>query len=477
MTVIRNDILDLPVRRRLAGLCLLYALVMLYSSTVIGPAGVNFVSRDPVEAFRFFLDTPYVQHGSDQRADWIGNLLMLVPFGFLVTVTLWPRRVAGLRVPAALGSLLVCVGTILAIKYLQLFFPPRTVTLNYILAQAAGAAIGCAGGAAWHERVGRSPGRRDHVWAFVLGLRLYTGALCLFVLMPLDFALDETDLRIQLGRLPDTLLTLPGYGRPPSVRVLLMVVAAAAFIPVGMLLTFVRRGVYQVRRGLLGVTSLGLLLTTGLYGLSALVISAYPVVPAIAYRTGGIVVGAAALRWLARQDSDILRRRLRVLVPWLVVPYLLSVLLVNRLLSAHWLSWPGAVAQANPLGLLPLFDYYIVTKAEAAKNLVGHAALYMPVGMLLWLRYGDGVAGRAFAVAMGLSLVVEVGRYFRPGLEGDINAVAVAGFAAMLAAAMMPAVWSTVRELGRRCAVGRWPGRGGGSSLRSASDVSDIEYY
>ena len=95
---------------------------------------MNFVYSDPVAAFHRFLATRFVEHGSDQRADWIGNLLMLVPFGFLAAGAIWPRRPA-FRLPAVIAAMLICSSVILAIKYLQLFFPPRTVTLNYIVAQ------------------------------------------------------------------------------------------------------------------------------------------------------------------------------------------------------------------------------------------------------------------------------------------------------------------------------------------------------
>ena len=455
MTRVRNHVL--PSKGCLAGLCLVYAVTMLYSSTIIGPTGVNFVYRDPVEAFWFFLGTPYVAHGSDQRADWMGNLLMLVPFGFLVTGLVWPRRAVA-RLPAALCAILICIAIILTIKYLQLFFPPRTVTLNYIVAQTLGAVIGCAGCAAWIEGINRSATSSDVVASFVLALWLYSAALFLFVLMPLDFALDWADLWAQIERVPDTLLALPGSGQSPAVRVILIAVAAAAFVPVGVLLTFVRNGVYQVRRTLPSIAGRGLLITTGLYCLAALVMSASPVVPSILYRTGGIVAGAAAVHWLARQDPGLLLQRLRGLVPWAVCPYLVCVLLVNHLFSTHWLSVSQSVAHAYPLGLLPLFDYYIVTKAQAAKNIVGHAVLYMPVGVLLWLRQaspapgwessGRRVGGLAFVMAALLSFLVELARYMRPGLEGDINAVAVAGLASMLAARSMPLVWSMVKALG-----------------------------
>jgi VanZ family protein len=340
----------------------------------------------------------------------------------------------------------ICTIVILSMKYLQLFFPPRTVTLNYILAQTLGAVIGCAAYLVWHERIGRVECSRDVARPFVMALWLYTGALCLFVLMPLDFALNVTDLRTQLDRLPETLLAWPGTERPVAVQALSLLAATAAFAPVGVLLTFLEQDVYRVRRSLPRVAGLGLLLTTGLYGLASLVMGALPSMLSILYRTIGIVTGAVIIRWLLRQQPIALRQRLNRLVPWAVPPYLLCLLLANRILSVHWLSWSQAVAQLYPLGLLPLFDYYIVTKAEAAKNIVGHAVMYLPIGILLWLRYGDS-GGRSFVVAAGLSFAVEVGRYFRPGLEGDFNAVVVAGLASLFAARMMPMVWFATQAL------------------------------
>ena len=462
---------------RLAVLCLIYVALMLYSSTVIGPLGVNFVYRDPAEIFRDFLATPYVFHGSDQRADWIGNLMMLVPFGFLLGGLFWPR--SAWRMPiAALATLIVAELVILAIKYLQLFFPPRTVTLNYIIAQTAGAAIGWLCYAVWHHRVAVPSRRRDLVATFVLLLRLYTGALMVFTLMPLDFALDAADLSAQWDRLPDTILVLPGGGRPLSVRIVLIAMAMAAFIPVGMLLTFTKRGVYYVGTGLATVTLWGLLLTSALFVTSTLVISAYPTMPSIFYRTLGIIIGCVSIRWLSRRDPKALRSLLRAAVPWLAVPYLLTVLLVNRLLSLDWQTPRQAIDHLYVLGLLPLFDFYIVTKAEAAKNIVGHLVMFAPVGVLAWLRHDKPVGGRAFAIAAGLSLIVEAGRYLRPGLEGDINAVALAGIAALAGARAMPAVWAMVEALCARTPSGsarRWQSRSkGGRAPRVLGEVEEF---
>src|ERR1700727_3241539 len=74
----------------------------------------------------------------------MGNFLMLGPLGWLLAATFSPRFETrrALSATAALSVFILCVGFILAVKWAQLFFPPRTVTLNYVIAQSIGAAAG-----------------------------------------------------------------------------------------------------------------------------------------------------------------------------------------------------------------------------------------------------------------------------------------------------------------------------------------------
>ena len=140
-------------RNRFAILALLYGVVIAYSSTIVGPAGLHFVPLDPAEALHRFLATRYVFNGSDQRSDWMGNLTMLVPMGFLLAGAVWPRRETGGRLIAACGAFLIAFGFVLSVKYAQLFFPPRTVTLNYIIAQTLGSVVGITLVWAWHGQL------------------------------------------------------------------------------------------------------------------------------------------------------------------------------------------------------------------------------------------------------------------------------------------------------------------------------------
>lgn len=442
-----------PARGTAFPLVLFYLLAVVYASTVVGPNGMNFVPMDSAEAFRAFLDMHLVLHGSDQRSDWVGNLLLMGPYGFLLAAVAWPRRsgVPGLKACAFLGAGLVCLATILSVKYAQLFFPPRTVTLNYVTAQAVGGGLGFCGFVVWHGWTTDAHRDRDPGAVLMVALRAYALALAIYTLMPLDFALNEADLVAQVERIPDSFTTLPGFGRPLAVRAGMLATATLAFVPVGIWLSLRKLDTWRVGRGLGSVLFSGLLLTGTLYALATLVMGASPVLAAVFYRCGGIMIGAALLRWAVGQDPRRLRHRLGTWVPWLVVPYLLALAVVNGLVSLHWRSPAEAADSVYLLGLLPLFDYYIVPKGDAAKNVVAHFVMYMPIGAALWLRtpwLRNGA--KAFAIGTAVSLAVEAGRYLRPGLEGDINAVFVGGLGAFVATHVLSSAWKAIHALAMR---------------------------
>jgi VanZ family protein len=420
---------------------LLYALVVAYGSTVVGPKGMNYVPMDPSDALREFLKRAFVwvNNGSDQRADWMGNLAMFVPFGFLLLGTLAPRLNRGIGASmATFGAFVVAVAFLMAVKYVQLFFPPRTVTLNYMVAQASGALIGIVLYQLAHNQLVRLLWRRAGGYRETLRsvLWLYCAALCVFLLMPLDFALSFEDLMVRVDRVPQLLFHFPGEGRPRSVQAVLLISTAAAMVPFGMRTVLASYG----RHRFFGEAVLrGFAWLAVLFASTALLLSGVPTLISLLFRAAGIATGVWTMRWLVRQDPNRLMTWLRRKSPWTVLPYFLVLLSVNGLVSTQWQTPDETLGNLYTLGLLPLFDYYIVSKAAAAKNVVAHAAMYLPIGVFVWLRgYRSGVAG---LTAMLLAAAVELGRYLRPGLQGDINAVALAALSALFTARLMPGVW------------------------------------
>ena len=214
----------------------IYAIVIVYVSLVVTKDGFNFVPRDPLEAWHAFITMPYLIHGSDQRQDWMANLLMLGGFGFLLAGGL--ARSGPLTLARGLTAFAISLVFLLSVKYAQLFFPPRTVSINYVLAQTGGSLIGIAAYALLHRRLARMAaafargGRR----ALIGLLAIYTAGLFAFYLFPFDFTLSGEDLRERLATLPELLVALPHSDRGLGLRLVLIAASTVATIPVGMFL-------------------------------------------------------------------------------------------------------------------------------------------------------------------------------------------------------------------------------------------------
>jgi VanZ family protein len=432
-------------RARFAPWAGVYALAVIYVSIILGPNGVNFVPGDPGTAWHILLATPYLTTGSDQRPDWMANLLMMVPLGLLVAGGFWPRQGRMRRGLAAAGAFGGCVIFVVAVKYAQLFFPPRTVSLNYVLAQSLGSVIGVALfwlsrdrlSALWGDLAGR--GRR----ALIVACRIYALGFFLFLLFPFDFVLSGDDLRQRGAVLPQLLLSWPGAGLPTGLRLTFILVGTVATIPLGVLLALRRRS-----RSLLGIATAGLSMMSGVMLASMFLLDATPSLAAIGYRTLGVVIGGILAERLEGQDPARWRNLLARLVPWLVPPYVLAVVFINDLLSPHWRNTPEALAAFDDLGLLPFYHHYIVSKAHAAQSVAKELLCFAPIGVMIALRRGRGRAsawGAAIA-ALLFSLAIEFGRWFKPGLQPDFSDAIIAAVAAGLAAKLTPVFWHMLED-------------------------------
>jgi glycopeptide antibiotics resistance protein len=123
---------------------LLWWLTLGYSAFVIYGSLVplQFHPRPLDEAWEHFQRIPYLELSIGSRADWVANILLFVPLAFLWLGVLWPNRGWIAKALASGFVLSGCVGLSVAIEFTQIFFPPRTVSLNDIIAESIGAVIG-----------------------------------------------------------------------------------------------------------------------------------------------------------------------------------------------------------------------------------------------------------------------------------------------------------------------------------------------
>jgi VanZ family protein len=448
--------------RRCAGWLLLYALIVVYASIVPGPLGFHFVPRDPQAVWHAFLATPFFDNGSDQRPDWIANLLMMAPLGLLATGALGTGRHLAARVIGTAFALLLGLGFVLAVKYAQMYFPPRTVSLNYIIAQSIGVALGVALLHPLRAAAPRIAAATDAASRMRLLLDAAILGFVAFALFPYDVTLSVHDIAHRFAVSPTTLLALPNADRPVGLQVVLLVATAIVAMPLGMrLLLRVERpkgsptgnlpnarspaGERPLgeRPALAQIAATGAALLAILFGATLFVLSARVSILTFCLRLLGVVSGAMLLRWLADQDLPRARYRLGRMLPILVPLYLLLLVYANGLLTHAWMTPEQALANLNPRGLLPLWQDYIVSKDQALKSEVVHVAMYAPIGVMIWLRRGgDRRTALAAATLAGLaSLAIEVGRWLKPGFQPDFNEVLVGAFAAYVANRVMPLLW------------------------------------
>ncbi len=149
-----------PATHAAPGRTLLWWLALGYSAFVVYGSLVplRFHAQPLGEAWQAFRNIRYLHLDIGSRADWVANILLFVPLAFLWLAVLLPRRGRVARILASGFVLLSCFGLSVAIEFTQIFFPPRTVSLNDILAESIGAILGAA---LWWYR-----GERVREWLF-----------------------------------------------------------------------------------------------------------------------------------------------------------------------------------------------------------------------------------------------------------------------------------------------------------------------
>ena len=112
-----------------------YLLFVIYGSLV----PLNYHPRPLDSAWQDFLETRYLTLGVGSRADWVANILLYIPLAYLLCAgAISGVRSAIARLIAVAAVLVVCAAVALGVEFTQLFFPPRTVSLNDIVAEFVG---------------------------------------------------------------------------------------------------------------------------------------------------------------------------------------------------------------------------------------------------------------------------------------------------------------------------------------------------
>lgn len=409
----------------------LYAAFVVYGSLV--PLDYRALPLD--EALRQFARTPFLDLGVASRADWVANGVLYVPLGFLATRWLKAALGPALGWAAWVPALGLCVALAVGVEFSQLYFPPRTVSQNDLVAEGLGSLLG-----AWLALVaGPSLSRLREGWragGHQLALRLlevYALAYLALCFFPFDLLLTGREVADKLASdhwAPGLALADRGL----ALGLLQLGVEAALVMPIGVLLTRLGR-VTPVAAGLWGLL-FGALIELGQFFVASGVSQGASVLG----RGVGIAAGAALGPWLQARGVAGVREALRRGA----LPALLAYLPL-LLFASGWLRGPSAglrdahevAGSWAELRWLPFYYHYYTSEAVALYSLGSVALMYAPLAVLGWARR---VALPAVLTGvLAVVTVIEAGKLFLPGQRPDPTnlLIALAAAAAVLWLAAM----------------------------------------
>ena len=391
-------------------MCLAWAIFVVYGSLV----PLEFQALPAGAAWQRLVNAPMFNIDVHGRADWIANGVLYLPLGFLVTaVGLGDRRPGTARTLwAVLLALLSSAALAVTVEYAQAYFPPRTVSLNDLVAECIGSVFGALLAVAGTRRLqvltdgfraGGALLQRRLAPAYAVAY----GALALF---PYDLLLngDEWRERLQGGNTGLLLAAAPLQSGTALVLARLSAELLAA-MPLGLWWAARRTGAGQNGRGQ-NLPWRGALLRGALLGLvieiaQLCIASGVSQGASVLSRSIGFTVGAVAWNGRAAWPVESWRALLRrVTLPALAI-YLPTLTVLYGWWRQPWLAWDAALARLHTeLHYLPFYYHYFSTEMNAVSSLVSVALSYAPVGLLAWSWHVGARTAGAFAMLLALGL-------------------------------------------------------------------------
>ena len=392
------------------------------------------------EAIESFANIAYLDLGVGSRADSIANIVLYVPLAFLGCVWILGMRTAGIARYFALAPVFIfCLTVAVGVEFTQIFFAPRTVSINDLIAEILGTLGGILLWALGRSRIVQlwdafAHGGRQSVLAV---MAVYGLGYIILALFPYDFLISTKELSWRLGS--DNLGWLIAANCDNWLRCGVRLVGdAMAIAPMGLLLVLV-----APRTNLRHIFIAGFVFGLVLEGMQLFLASGVSQGLSAVMRGFGLLAGAAIGRLLLSTGAASLARIVSRATPFLILPYLVLLAALGGWFSTAWLPLGEALARLADVRFMPLYYHYFSTEPAAMASLLANSAMYAPVGLVFWARKTTrGPINRqgAFSAAMWagcLALPIELGKLLVPPEHPDLTNLLIAAGAAAFTFALI----------------------------------------
>jgi VanZ family protein len=413
---------------------ILYSLFIVYGSLV--PLELNDL---PVEtAISQFKNIRYLDLGAESRADWIANILLYIPLSFGALASFGGVRYLLVRALLSVGVLVFCLALAVAVEFAQLFFPPRTVSLNDLIAESLGSVIGILGWQFFGTYFSKLYRQLLHssllsAQAAIFFYLLIYIALSLF---PFDFVTSIAELDAKLANGNDAVfLPFDACSAEPVRCGVKLLAEILVLLPLGLLFCYLP---YLQHRIIVAVL-VGFFLGLAIEIVQVFLLSGSGQGISVITRMVGMGAGAGLFVWAKHRDFTYMMRLSRRVVWFTVLPYIFLVLSINGWFAADWSTPEQALEKLTQTRFLPLYYFYYTSEGVALVSLLSNIGMYLPVGLLCWASFFSANhehkhrAPHWFFVgllAAIFALVVETGKLFLADKHTDPSDIWLAFIAA-----------------------------------------------
>jgi len=418
----------------------------------------HFQAHPLPEAFTLFLQTPFLD-ASDlgARGDWVVSVALFAALSFLLMAAVGVDRPPWVSEAGAIVVFSFCAALSVLIEFTQIFFPPRTVSLNDIAVETLGGLAGTLvwvfGGQRLTRHIRKLVGEPNISGLASRLLPCYFVLLLIVELMPFDLIVSTQELagKYEEGRI----WLLPfryGLEQGPLAWLAKALTNMVCFFPAGFLGALARGRRTSEQLPWRGALLFGLGITSSVLFLKLFVYTRFCDTTDIVTGTAAVVAGSAAgqafqqswRRWSNRTKAGSQLASWRPLLPLLFVVWFAAVAYFN---------WRPFDFTTNPArfaddledlpqhGLrrfswLPVVDYYWSPKYEVLDQFFKKTFAFVLFGFLTSLalhpHYRPGSAWPAVLAALALGGLFQIGRYYLPGRGPSVTDVGLGCIGAWL---------------------------------------------
>jgi VanZ family protein len=391
---------------------------------------LDYSPRPLHEALAAFAPPPLVALDALDRADWLANLVLFASLAFVTLASLGtaPSQAMTLARGAVALAGLALLGVV--IEFAQLWFPPRSVTLNDLAAECAGLALGAL---AWRAAGGRvvaiaRPFFRDGSGARGAFALAFATAYIGIALFPFDFVVDAAEMRARLASGLVGAWLAPAACEIRSLCIASLAMQFAGAVAFGIALRFARPS--SRTPAWIEAIAIGSLVGVGVEAMQLLLVSGIAQGASALARALGAALGVRIAAGVPHVVNAVAAYRMpRALLGGAALAYLIVLTVANGLATSRWLAPPIALQRLYDVAFVPFYYHYYVSEQRALASAIVHLAMYAPVGALVALALPRAPGGVAAWLAALCALAVETAKLFagaRPD-PTDVLLAAIAG--------------------------------------------------